>query len=178
MAFAIDVDIAGIKALRGQLNKLGNKKQLTEALRGRLVDAWISGVNQFIRVAVQRVKVDTGMTAATFLALSRAIKRNDAEALIETVIACLQRFILARSLRSLRSVGMTRRDRGSSFVPFFHSDRWPVQLLINRGGQFDERAASGSGWMRAPGGMTSLDASNGSWKEMSLAQASFRKSPF
>jgi hypothetical protein len=87
MAFGIDVDIAGIKALRGQLNKLGRKKKLTAALRKRLTQTWLDGAESFILAAVQKVKVDTGMSAATFYALANEIKRAKAIGFIDAHIA-------------------------------------------------------------------------------------------
>jgi hypothetical protein len=84
MAKGINVQIAGIKALRNRLSKLTNDTVLLEALRLRLADVWARGAQQFVLVAARELAtkgkgtgfVDTGMTAATFWALSKKLNED------------------------------------------------------------------------------------------------------
>lgn len=76
MAGGIDVDIVGIKGLRNRLKGLGASAEITEALRARLTDVWARGAAQFVQVALRRVAVDTGMSAATFYSLSKLLSSN------------------------------------------------------------------------------------------------------
>lgn len=81
----LDPHIVGLDALRQRIKRLA-LVPVTEALRSRLNNAWESGTEAFIRAAIRRVLVDTGMSAATFLPLSRAlgaVKRVRAERSIE-----------------------------------------------------------------------------------------------
>lgn len=74
----IDVDIVGIKALRNRLKGQGSSAKVNRALRRTLSKVWKQGAEEFIRVALKKVAVDTGMSAATFYALAKALKHNDA----------------------------------------------------------------------------------------------------
>jgi len=87
MAFNIDVDIAGIKAMRNRLQGKGASGSPTEALRKRLVRVWQQGGDLFVRTALRKVAVDTGMSAATFYALSKALKTKRALNSVEAKIA-------------------------------------------------------------------------------------------
>lgn len=87
MPSGINVDIVGIKALRNRLKGLGKSKKITEPLRRRLVATWQAGAEAFLRAALKKVAVDTGMSAATFLELARALNRNRAVAFVEAAIA-------------------------------------------------------------------------------------------
>lgn len=83
----IHVDIVGFKALRNRLKGLGKSQRITEPLRRRLTATWQAGAEAFLRAALKEVVVDTGMSAATFLELARAINRNRAVAFVEAAIA-------------------------------------------------------------------------------------------
>ncbi len=72
---AVNVQIVGLQALRSRIRRLADKGSISDALHRNLADAWASGAENFIRVAIRRVLVDTGMSAATFFPLSRAIAR-------------------------------------------------------------------------------------------------------
>jgi len=86
MAGGIDVDIVGIKALRNRLKSLGRSAKVTRALRRTLTRIWKDGAEEFIRVALKEVAVDTGMSAATFYALAKALRRNDAVGLVDAAL--------------------------------------------------------------------------------------------
>ena len=84
MAGGINVGIAGIKALRNRLTRLTDDAALLEVLRVRLSDVWARGAQQFVLTAVRELAtkgkgkgfVDTGMTAATFWELSKALNQD------------------------------------------------------------------------------------------------------
>lgn len=80
-------EIQGFDALRQRIRRLSDQSTISEALRRRLVRAWEGGADAFIRAAIRRVLVDTGMSAATFLPLSRSINRVQSTAIIEAHIA-------------------------------------------------------------------------------------------
>lgn len=78
----LNVHIAGIKALKTRLTQLTDDTRLLETLRARLADVWARGAQQFVLATVRELAtkgkpgsgfVDTGMTAATFWALSKAL---------------------------------------------------------------------------------------------------------
>ena len=85
MPGGINVQIAGLKALRDRLTQLTDDTIVLEALRVRLADVWARGAQEFVRVAIKEMAtkgkqgsgfVDTGMSAATFLALSRVLNAD------------------------------------------------------------------------------------------------------
>jgi hypothetical protein len=83
----IDVDIVGIKALRNRLKGMETgSANVTRALRRTLTKVWKDGAQEFIRVALKKVAVDTGMSAATFYALAKALRRNDAVTLVDVAL--------------------------------------------------------------------------------------------
>ena len=83
-------NIVGLDALRERIKRLA-LVPITEIMRQRLVRAWEGGADAFIRAAIRRVLVDTGMSAATFLPLSRAINRVQSTAIIEARILRLNK---------------------------------------------------------------------------------------
>lgn len=82
MAGGVNISIVGIQALRDRLARLEKPGPFTKRLHSRLTVAWRDAADAFIRAAITRVLVDTGMSAATFFPLSRAIKRVGAKAAI------------------------------------------------------------------------------------------------
>ena len=82
MAGFVCPHIAGLDAVRQRIRRLA-LVPVTEVLRLRLNRGWEAGADAFIRAAIRRVLVDTGMSAATFFPLSRAINRVQAEATIQ-----------------------------------------------------------------------------------------------
>lgn len=70
--------ITGLKALRERVRNIVKAgRTVDKRLHGELTTVWRDGADQFIRAALIRVAVDTGMSAATFLELARAIKRTE-----------------------------------------------------------------------------------------------------
>lgn len=71
------VEIVGLKALRDKMRRLADATKrggsLPEGIRQRLTVAWRSGGEAFVRTAIRNVLVDTGMSAASFFPLSRAL---------------------------------------------------------------------------------------------------------
>lgn len=65
----------GDKALRKRIKKqkIGS---ITKTLHKRLSVLWRNAADAYIRAAITRVLVETGMSAASFFPLSRAIKRR------------------------------------------------------------------------------------------------------
>jgi len=102
VAGGVDVRIEGLKAIRGRFNER-RKVEVTNALRQRLTDAWRSGGEAFIRAAIRRVLVDTGMSAATFFPLSRAIAKVKAEAAIEAHIVRNQKRVARKGIPTFPS---------------------------------------------------------------------------
>ena len=75
----INSSIVGRKALRAKKNR----QKATLALSDRLTVAWRDGAASFIQEVMKKLLVDTGMSAATFLELSGAIKRRSADSAIQ-----------------------------------------------------------------------------------------------
>ncbi len=75
---AIPVRIVGLTAFREKLRNLANTQATRGNLHARLTDAWNASVEAFIRAAIVRVRVDTGMSGASFLPLATASGRTRA----------------------------------------------------------------------------------------------------
>ena len=71
---AVRVTTVGFKSIRKRLTqtRLG---PLTKRVHSAMVVQWRNAADAFIRAAVRQVLVETGMSAASFFPLSRAIKR-------------------------------------------------------------------------------------------------------
>ena len=121
--FEIDVDLAGIKALRQQVSR-GQKRRVTQVILNRLNNAWASGAEHFIRQAIRRVLVDTGMSSATFFPLSRAIAEINgkaggrAEGAIEQHIVANQKALTRKGIPSF-----PRGDRRPGFTSVKEGER-------------------------------------------------------
>lgn len=83
----IPLRVVGVRALRAKLRNLTNSQAVTVSLHARLTDAWNASVEAFVRAAITRVRVDTGMSAASFLPLATASGRTRALQAIEDHIA-------------------------------------------------------------------------------------------
>ncbi len=98
MARAVPVRIVGLRAFRERLRNLANSRAVSENLHARLTNAWNASVEAFVRAAIVRVKVDTGMSAASFLPLATASGRSRALQAIEDHISTNQKRGRARGL--------------------------------------------------------------------------------
>lgn len=83
----VQLKVVGLQALRSKIRRLADAGPVTDALHRNLSDAWRSGADFFIRAAIKQVLVDTGMSAASFFPLARAIKKQRAEAAIDAHIS-------------------------------------------------------------------------------------------
>lgn len=79
---AIRARAVGIKAIR---KRLGNQKlgPLTTEMHTRMIAIWQTAGEAFIRAAMIQVLIETGMSAASFFPLSRAINLPGAAAIID-----------------------------------------------------------------------------------------------
>lgn len=82
----ITVKTVGIRAIR---KKLGRARlgPLTKTMHNRMTILWRNAAEAFIRAAVRHVLVESGMSAASFFPLSRAIKRVKAASVIRSRVA-------------------------------------------------------------------------------------------
>jgi len=80
------VKVVGAKAIRNRLNrqKLGS---LTKAMHERISKVWQEAGDAFIREAIRQVLVETGMSAASFFPLSRAIKLASSQRFVTSHIS-------------------------------------------------------------------------------------------
>jgi hypothetical protein len=83
---ALRAKVVGVEAIR---QRLDNKfmQPLTKTMHKRISRLWRDAGSAFIRAAMTRVLVETGMSAASFFPLSRAIKRPEAAAAIKARLA-------------------------------------------------------------------------------------------
>ena len=81
------VKIRGLELLNNVLRRTSSFDTEKPAFHSRLEQIWRNAADAFIRAAMQDIKVQTGMSAASYLALSRKIKRPGATALIDAIIA-------------------------------------------------------------------------------------------
>lgn len=65
----------GVRTTLGRLNRATRPGALAQVAYDELVRVWALAAQAFVREATMRVLVDTGMSAATFFPLSRAISR-------------------------------------------------------------------------------------------------------
>lgn len=84
---ATRTEIVGLKAFNARLRKMEDFTRARVALHKRLTVIWRDAGEAFIRAAIRRVLVQTGMSAASFFPLSRAIKRIKAEADVRARVA-------------------------------------------------------------------------------------------
>jgi len=82
MADAFKIQLIGFKAFQSRLLKIADKSKVTRDFHRELTRIWKDATEAFIRAAVRQVLVETGMTAASFLPLARAIKRFGLDSVI------------------------------------------------------------------------------------------------
>ncbi len=83
---SLNVTGAGIRSLRQRLAS-GKLPQLTKEMFVNTKNVWRNAADAFIRAAVTQVLVETGMSAASFFPLSRAIKKSGAKTAIQSRIS-------------------------------------------------------------------------------------------
>jgi len=82
MAANIKVKLTGFKIFQDQLARIADTQRARKDLHNRLTKIWRDAAEAFIRAAVSNILVESGMSAASFLPLSRAIKRLELEPFI------------------------------------------------------------------------------------------------
>jgi len=82
-----DIRFRGLKTFQNYLRRTSNFRRARVGTHRRLAVAWRDGAEAFIRAAMRSILVQTGMSAASFLELSRNIQRQGAEAAINSVLA-------------------------------------------------------------------------------------------
>lgn len=81
----IRIDTKGAIAKLNRISK--NQRRTKDNLRARLQQIWSIAAEEFVRAAMRKILVETGMSAASFFPLARAIKRVKAEQAIRGVIS-------------------------------------------------------------------------------------------
>ena len=79
--------VVGFKAFTQRMKRRANTRAVSETLHKSLSAAWHSGAEQFIKAAVLKVLVETGMTASTFFPLAKVVKRVNAINAVQNHIA-------------------------------------------------------------------------------------------
>lgn len=108
----VRVKAVGLTALAGQARQRANINPILQSVHQNLENIWRDAAEAFIREAVRNVLIETGMTAASFFPLSRAIRRVKAEAAIRSKL--LQR-------GQGTTGGGIKRQRTRSGIPEFPS---------------------------------------------------------
>lgn len=80
------VEAKGLRAARTAFQRRVDTKRLNSAVYERLVRLWSNAARAFIRAAVYRTAVETGMSAATLFPLSRLIQERGIGPSVDQVI--------------------------------------------------------------------------------------------
>jgi hypothetical protein len=130
---AISAKVAGVKALRKRLGSqaLG---PLTRDMHQRMIAIWQIAGEAFIRAAMTQVLIETGMSAASFFPLSRAINLPGAAAIVDAKLATkkkeslkpIKKFPSGKPGPGRRSIASGKRVGKDAFLFSFGSPAAPV----------------------------------------------------
>ena len=115
----IQIRAVGLEAFRRRALARSRSGPVTAAVHARLANAWTSGAERFVRVAVARVLVESGMSAASFFPLSRAIARLREGSLAQVVVE--EHIRAGRDFLSKKNIKTKRRSSLGNTHPTFPS---------------------------------------------------------